>query len=44
MWDRKLYMEEAHKHLDNSTNYLKLRETTLLIDQKEIPKTVNDFI
>ena len=44
VWGRQLYIEPADKQLDNSTKYLKLSNTTLLIDQREVPKTVNDFI
>ena len=35
-WDRKLYIEEVYKLLDNSTNSLLLGKTTLLIHQKGI--------
>ena len=38
VWDRQLYIGEAYKQLDNSTNYLKLSKTTLLINQKEYQK------
>ena len=34
--DRTRYIEEAYTQLDDSTNYLTLRMTTLLIDQKEV--------
>ena len=44
VWDRQLYTDEAYKQLDKSTNYLKHSKTTLLIDQKEVSKRVNDFI
>ena len=49
MWDRKLYIEETYKQLDNPTNYQKLNnnnnnKTTLSVDQREISKTVRDLI
>ena len=28
VWDRKLYIEEAYKQLDNPHNYLKFKKTT----------------
>ena len=44
MWDRKLYIEESYKQLDNPNNYQKLKKTTLSLDQREICKTVRELI
>ena len=44
VWDRKLYIEEAYKQLDNPHNYQKLKRTTLSLDQRDISKTVRELI
>ena len=52
MWDRKLYIEEAYKQLDNPINhqnYLKKKKkkknpTPLSVDQREISMAVRDLI
>ena len=44
VWDRNLYIEEAYRQLDNPMKYQKLKKPTLSANQKEISKTMKDFI